>query len=120
MKRGLRNGILSAAVIASCANLQGQSNVYSVAIYSGGTSYRELLSLNFPFYPYRYTVTKRSRFEDGKGLVIMGNAKTQGGVLHEYLDIEIGSESFTLPLAAFVAQNPNARPPNQPMLATPR
>lgn len=120
MKRGLRSGILSAAIIASCANRQGQSNVYSLAIYSGGTSYLELLSLNFPFYPYRYTVTKRSRFEDGKGLVILGNAKAQGGVLHEYLDVEIGSKSFTLPLSAFIAQNPNPPPSNQPMLPTPR
>jgi hypothetical protein len=79
---------------------QGQSNVYSLAIYAGGESYQEICSLDLPFLPHPYKLTQRSRYEDADGLVIidLGNEKKRGGVLCRYLDVECGSERFTVPL----------------------
>jgi hypothetical protein len=94
--------ILSAVAVAACnaAQALAQSNVYSVAIYAGGTSYREVCSFEIPFPPYHYKVTQRSRYEDADGLVIIdvGHEKERGGVLCRYLDVECGTESFTVPL----------------------
>ncbi|MCO5051804.1 MAG: hypothetical protein M9920_05830 [Verrucomicrobiae bacterium] len=92
--------ILSLSLIVGSLCCQAQTNVYSIAIYAGGTSYREICSMMLPFPPYHYKLTERSRYEDARGLVIIdvGREKKRGGVLHRYLDVEIGSESFTVPL----------------------
>jgi hypothetical protein len=85
-------------LISLLASLCCQAQVYSVAIFSGGTSYRELCSFDIPFPPYHYKLTERSRYEDTNGLVIIdvGHEKERGGVLCRYLDIECGPESFTV------------------------
>jgi hypothetical protein len=81
------------------ADCQAQS-VYSLAIYAGGESFQEICSLDLPFPLSHYRVTQRSRYEDADGLVIMdlGHEKERGGVLCRYLDVELGSASFTVPL----------------------
>lgn len=93
--------ILSAsAVAAGVAQALAQSNVYSLATYSGGTSYQQVFSFDIPFPPYHYEITQRSRFEDTDGLVIIdvGHEKQRGGVPCRYWDVESGTESFTVPL----------------------
>jgi hypothetical protein len=93
--------ILSAVTVAACTASQALAqNVYSLAIYAGGTSYQELCSFDLPFPPYHYKVTQRSRYEDADGLVIVdvGHEKERGGVLCRYLDVECGTGSFTVPL----------------------
>jgi hypothetical protein len=77
-----------------------QSNVYSVAIYSGGTSYRELCSLSLPFPPNHYKLTERSWREDSNGLTIMDiqHRNAPGDVLRRTLEVEYGSETFIVPL----------------------
>ncbi len=94
--------ILSAVAVAAGAAVQAlaQSNVYSVAIYAGGTSYQEVCSFEIPFPPYYYKVTERNRYEDADGLVIIdvGHEKERRGVLCRYWDVEFGTESFTVPL----------------------
>ncbi len=89
-----------AVAVGVAAQAPGQTNVYFVAPYSGGTSYRQLCSFELPFPPYHYKFTQRSRYEDADGLVIIdvGHEKERGGVLRRYLDVECGTESFTLPL----------------------
>ena len=86
MKWTIRRGILSAAVIGLFASVRGQSNVYSLAIYAGGTSYQTLCAFDIPFPPYHYKITQRSRYEDADGLVIIdtGHEKERGGVLCRY------------------------------------
>jgi hypothetical protein len=92
-------------------------DVYSVAIYSAGTSHRQHCSVLLPFPPYHFKMTERIRYEDPNGLVIMGigREKAREGVLHRYLDVEIGSESFTILL-----EPKHDRPflPNQTVEAT--
>jgi hypothetical protein len=93
--------ILSAVAVAAGGATQAPAqNVYSLAIYAGGTSYQELCAFDVPFPPYHYKVTQRSRYEDADGLVIIdvGHEKERGGVLCRYLDVECGTESFTVPL----------------------
>ncbi len=84
--------------MAACANMRGQSNVYSVAIYAGGTSYLELCSVSLPYSPYRYKLTQRSWYEDANGLTIIdsGHERARGGVLQRSIDVECGSESFSI------------------------
>jgi hypothetical protein len=77
-----------------------QSNVYSVAIYSGGTSYREICSLSLPFPPNHYKLTERSWREDSNGLTVMDiqHKNAPGDVLRRSLEVESGSETFVVPL----------------------
>jgi hypothetical protein len=60
--------ILGVVVVAAGAAAQAlaQSNVYSLAIYAGGTSYQELCWLDLPFPPYHYKITQRSRYENAE------------------------------------------------------
>jgi hypothetical protein len=94
--------ILGAVAVVAGATAQAvaQSNVYSLAIYSGGTSYQTLCAFDISFPPYHYKITQRSRYEDADGLVIMdlGHEKERGGVLCRYWDVEFGTNSFTVPL----------------------
>ena len=85
-------------MVAGGAGLQAQSNVYSLGIYAGGTSYQVLCALDIPFPPYHYKITQRSRYEDADGLVIIdaGHENERGGVLCRYWDVECGTESFTV------------------------
>ena len=94
--------VLSAAALAAgiAAKALAQSNVYSLSIYAGGTSYQDLCALDFPLPPFHYKITQRSRYEDADGLVIMdpGHEKERGGVLCRYLDVEYWTEKFTIPV----------------------
>jgi len=85
-------------IVLLLASLCCHAQVYSAAIFSGGTSYQELCSFDIPFPPFHYKLTERSRYEDADGLVIInvGHEKELGGVLCRYLDVECGSESFTV------------------------
>ncbi len=100
MKRGSCCGILSAAVVAACVCAQGQSNVYSLAIYSAGNSWADLCSLSIPFPPYHYKLTERSWYEDANGLTIMdlNRRNEKAGVLRRLLEVECGSNSFSVAL----------------------
>jgi len=82
------------------ASLRSQAQVYSQGIYSGGTCYYNLVSLDFPFPPYHYKATERSRYEDTNGLVIIntGHELELGGIQCRYIDIECGSNAFTVAL----------------------
>jgi len=100
MKRAFCNGILSAAVVAACACARGQSNVYSLAIYSAGNSWADLCSLSVPFPPYQYKLTERSWYEDANGLTIMDldRRNERAGFLRRLLEVQCGSNSFSIPL----------------------
>jgi hypothetical protein len=100
MKRAFWSPILSAALVVACISVQGQSNVYSLAIYSAGHSWADLCSLSLPFPPYQYKLTERSWCEDANGLTIMdiGNKKAKCGVLRRMLEVQCGSNSFSVSL----------------------
>ena len=85
-------------IVSLVASFCCHAQVYSVAIFSGGTSYQQLCSIDLPFPPYHCKVTQRSRYEDTDGLVIIGvgHEKERGGIPCRYLDVECGSESFTV------------------------
>ena len=91
---------LCAVAAAAAAQALAQTNVYSLAIYAGGTSCSEVCSFDIPFPPYHYRIAQRSRYEDADGLVIIdvGRERERGGVLCRYWDVECGPESFTVPL----------------------
>jgi bifunctional DNA-binding transcriptional regulator/antitoxin component of YhaV-PrlF toxin-antitoxin module len=63
--------VLSPLVVVAGIRAQAhaQSNVYSMSIYAGGTSYQVLCAFDIPFPPYHDKITQRSRFEDADGLV---------------------------------------------------
>jgi len=100
MKRAFCKGILSAAAVAGCVGAQVYAQVYPVTAYAGGTSYRELCSFTLPFPPYKCRLTDRGWYQDANGLHIIdvGHEKERGGIFHRALDVECGSESFTVPL----------------------
>lgn len=100
MKRAFCSGILSAAVVAACACARGQSNVYSLAVYSAGNSWANLCSLSIPFPPYHYKLVERSWYEDANGLTIMDpdRRNEKVGALRGLLEIECGTNSFSIPL----------------------
>jgi hypothetical protein len=93
--------ILSALVllISLCCEAQ---NVYSLSVYAGGTSSRDLCSFAFPFPPHQYKLTERSWYENANGLTIMdpGNEQARGGVLQRCLEVECGTNSFSIPLGS--------------------
>src|ERR1041384_55973 len=100
MKRLPSRVILTAAAVTACLGRPAlaQSHVYSVAIYSGGTSYSTLCCFDIPIPPYHFKLTERSRYENADGLVIInvGHERELGGVLCRYLDVEYGSLTFTV------------------------
>jgi hypothetical protein len=100
MKRRFWSGLLIAAAIADCTCVHGQSNVYSLAIYATGNSWADICSLNLPFPPYQYRLTMRSWCENANGqtIVDIGHKRTIGDVARELLEVQCGSNSFSVPL----------------------
>ena len=100
MRRAFWKAIVSGAVVMACTCARGQSNVYSLAIYAGGTSYADFCSLTVPFPPFHYKLTQHSWYEDANGGTIMDlkrqNAKN--GTLQRLLEVECGSNSFSIAL----------------------
>jgi hypothetical protein len=87
--------VILSLLASLCCHAQ---QVYSVAIFSGGTAYADFCSFDIPFAPYHYRLTERSQYEDTNGLVIIdvGHEKERGGVPCRYLDVECGAETFTV------------------------
>ncbi len=99
MRRIFSGGILTAAaLVAAVIHTQAQSNVYAVGIHSGGTTYWQYFSSDSPVPPKHLKFSGRWWYEDGHGLHIIntGHEIEMGGILHRSLDIECGSESFTV------------------------
>jgi hypothetical protein len=97
MKRTFWSGILIAALIA-VTGVQGQSNVYSLAIYATGNSWADLCSLTLPFPPYEYRLTMRSWYENANGELIIDIRERGRGVPRRLLEVQCGSNSFSVPL----------------------
>jgi len=110
MKRAFWNIILSGAVVAACACARGQSNVYSLAIYATGNSWAELCSLTVPVPPYHYKLTQRSWYEDANGATIMDlkRRNAENGTLQRLLEVECGSNSFSIWLEPAGRKSANA------------
>ncbi len=91
---------LSAVAVVAATQVSAQSNVYSLAIYAGGTSYHDLCSFDLPFPAYHLKITQRSRYEDAEGGVVMDvkHDKDPEMVLCRYWDVECGLASFTVAL----------------------
>jgi hypothetical protein len=100
MNRRLCKGILCATTVAACAVAQAQSNIYSVGIFSAGTTYFNLCSLAFPSPPYQFTLQERSWYQTADGLHIInfGREREDGGIFQRVLEVGCGSESFTVRL----------------------
>jgi hypothetical protein len=96
MKTVLILAMLTLSASSRCAQ------VYSVAVYAGGTSYRDICSCDYPFSPRRYQVTERCWLEDGNGCTIIdvGHKKASGDVLRRFLDVEWGTNRISIPLAS--------------------
>lgn len=98
--QGLKNKfVFLTLLLLTSLCCKAQSNVYSLSVYAGGTSYRELCSFDFPFPPHKYRLTERSWREDANGFTIMDirHKKAPGDVLRRSLEVECGSESFIVP-----------------------
>jgi len=93
-------GILTAATLAACVGAQAQSNVYCLGIYATGTTYYNCGSFAFPFPPYHFKLSGRTWSIDSRGFIIMdlGRKSEPSDMLHQVLEVECGSESFTLPI----------------------
>jgi hypothetical protein len=115
MKTFVRRIVFAAVVLLMSPSCFAQSNVYSVTIYSAGTSYRDICCIDFPFFPYHYKITERQRYEDANGRIIIdvGRGKARGGILHRYLDFEIGSERFTVLIEPLPPKSASTEAPNQ-------
>jgi hypothetical protein len=76
-----------------------RAQVYSVAIYSAGTSYETLYSMALPFAPHTFKLQLRTWREDASGFVIMDvNHKAAPGDVHRRsIKVECGSETFSVP-----------------------
>ena len=99
MKRAICKGILAASVIAACAKCQGQSNVYSLSIYSGGVSYSTIWVVGSP--PMQFGVERCSFVTDAKGHAISVDAPRAvwlGAKEHIRTNVLLGPVSFRLPL----------------------
>lgn len=122
MKRFFWGGILSAAIVAAYACTRGLGNVYSLAIYSAGTSYRDVCSFNFPFSQYHCQISERSWYEDTNGFTIMGTGgpKEEGDVLRRMVDFQIGPKLFTISRTPVKLQQLKPPSPNKPHAADPR
>ena len=79
-----------------------QSNVYSLAVRAGGTSYADLCSFEFPFAPHTLRLTLQSWLEDGSGLGIMDplHKRTATDVFRRKLQVQYGSNSVTFSLVS--------------------
>src|SRR6266568_9542329 len=100
MKRTICRGILAAFVIAACANSPGQSNVYSLSIYSGGVSYSPIWVVGSP--PMQFGVERCSFVTDAKGHAISVDtprAVWLGAKDHIQTYVLPGPVSFRLPLS---------------------
>lgn len=77
-----------------------QSNVYSLAVYSAGTSYSDLCSLTLPFPPFKYKLTEISWREDVTGFTIMDIRRTNSPSdrIRQELEVQCDSERFGLKL----------------------
>ena len=117
MKKITHIAVLAAVLLMARCRCEAQSNVYSVAIYAGGTSYRELCSFDFPFPPYHFSITERSWYEDVNGLTIIdvGREKARGGTLRRSLDVELGSEHFSIPIEPVPVKIADTKSPNHSM-----
>jgi len=89
-----------AALVTFCTCVQGQSNIYSLAVYATGNSWADLCSLTLPFPPYQYRVTTRSWYENANGQTIVDirHERTIGDVARQLLEVQCGSNSFSVPL----------------------
>jgi hypothetical protein len=98
MHRLIVTSLLTLLLFLVSSGGHAQSNVYSLSMYVGGTSYHDLCSFTLLVPPYHYELVLRTRYEDADGLVVMriGHEKDPGVVRCRYLDVECGSESFTV------------------------
>lgn len=82
-------------------------NVYSLSVYAGGVSCRDLCSFSFPFPPQHYQVAERSWLEDENGYTIVDieHKKAKGDVLRRVLEVECGSNSLSIPLDSIPLRN---------------
>jgi len=98
LTRAFFKGIFILSLFGSCVFVRGQSNVYSLAVYAGGTSWSDLCSLALPFPPYQFKLTQRSWREDADGLTIMDIRRQLEGVPRSLLEVHCGSNSFNVAL----------------------
>lgn len=78
------------------AHCLAQSNIYSLSIYSGGTSYTELCSSALPFSTNKYKLTLVSWVEDANGFTVMdiNHKRVATDVPRRFLEVECSSECF--------------------------
>ena len=90
-------------VLALLGGVSGElcSEVTSVAVCAGGTCYRQVYFIAVPFSSLYYRVTERSQYVDRAGHVIIdiGRERQHGDMLRRFLDVQVGSGSFSMPLA---------------------
>lgn len=86
-------GLLALAAKQHCL---AQSNVYSLSVYSGGTSYTGLCSFAFPFSTNKFRVTVVSWLEDVNGLTVidLGRKRKATDVPRRFLEVECSAECF--------------------------
>src|SRR6185295_12432917 len=61
---------LSVLLLLLALSCKAQTNVYSIWVYAGGVSQRELCSFTFPFPPRNYRLTESRWTEDADGLTV--------------------------------------------------
>lgn len=73
-----------------------QSNIYSLSVYSGGTSYTELCSYALPFSTNKCKLTVVSWLEDANGFTVMdiNHKRTATDVPRRFLEVECSAECF--------------------------
>lgn len=115
-------GIFSASVLAAQMTCQAQirSQVYSVGIFSSGTTYYDVCSTSLPFPPFKYNFTELSWFETSNGDYICGIPKNVSGcVSRRCLEVASGTDDFFLPLDSGPARTPfvsEGDPPRAPTI----
>jgi len=114
--RALNKKSISVILTLLLSWVLSRAQVYSVAVYAGGTSYRHLCSFSIPFFPY-HELTERSWYEDINGLTIIDvrHEKAPGDIFRRVLDVNCASESFTVPLEPLPAKHAEAAAPRNQM-----
>ncbi len=95
----LRKGLLvSFTVFCACASY-GQTNVYSVSVYSGGVSHRTGWTVGSP--PWQFGLQEYSYRTDTNGLIVSfpGMVPKPGDKYHVRTRIILGPVSFSVPLS---------------------
>ena len=88
--------VCSTLIALATMHCLAQSNIYSLSIYSGGTSYTELCSYALPTTTNKFKLTVVSWLEDANGFTVIDidHKRTATDVPRRFLEVQCSAECF--------------------------